>query len=106
MTRKLNSMPKAQLTVRLEDGSDYSVLKRAGGAYQVIGHRAGGSYTVAVAGSRVTCTCPNYIHLQASTPNGRCKHGTALVLAGLLDPTKAPSSPVPEEVQSDSVELG
>lgn len=70
-------MPKAQLTLRLPDGSDYTVLKRTEG-YQVIAHRAGGSYTVTRTAAGMQCTCPDFIH-RAQSEGRLCKHGQALL---------------------------
>lgn len=77
-----------QLTLQL-DGTDYRVVSLCGGGWRLLRFDCRGAYDLAVVDGRVTCSCGDYRHRQAITPDGRCKHGQALVTTGLIVPAPA-----------------
>lgn len=87
----------AQLLLSI-DGTPYQVqCKPPILSVRLISPR-GESYTVQARGGRVACSCGDYVHRQAGTTAGRCKHGEACVRAGLLSP-HVPGEHEPDDSQ-------
>jgi hypothetical protein len=87
---------EANLYVEI-DGTFYRVSDPLGPAIRVRKRDSRVDYRVsATPGGHVTCTCGDYVNRHAGSAD-RCKHGEALVIAGLIDPSA-------EDVVEDLVE--